>query len=168
MGDADTFLAEQLARTARSGLRGGRHPADAAPPARLRPQLLLHLDLHGRSSALARGAASLNDWADQAPVARRSAGLRPADRDRARVGPAPAGIGDAGRRGSYIYSGRARGGNRRADRGAGIWRRRGGGRRRRGRRSFGRLRSPARPGRKARRDNAGCGNGHARARFLGR
>jgi S-formylglutathione hydrolase len=45
------------ARTAAERLRKGRHSADAAPSARLRSQLLFHLDLHGRSSALARGAA---------------------------------------------------------------------------------------------------------------
>ena len=57
-GEADAFLAEQLqARAARSGLRGGRHPADSAHAAGLRPQLLFHLDLHGRSPALARRAA---------------------------------------------------------------------------------------------------------------
>ena len=56
-GDADPFLTEQLRpELLQSGLREGEHPPHPAPPGRLRPQLLLHLDLHGRSSALARRA----------------------------------------------------------------------------------------------------------------
>ena len=43
--------------TAAGRLREGQHSPHPAPPARLRPQLLFHLDLHGRSSALARRAA---------------------------------------------------------------------------------------------------------------
>src|SRR3981081_2019822 len=35
------------------GLREGEHSPHPAPPRRLRPQLLLHIGLHGRSSALA-------------------------------------------------------------------------------------------------------------------
>ncbi|MGY4420707.1 pimeloyl-ACP methyl ester carboxylesterase [Bradyrhizobium sp. JR6.1] len=42
------------ARAPEGGLREGQHPPHLAASARLRPQLLLHLDLHGRSPALAR------------------------------------------------------------------------------------------------------------------
>ena len=45
------------AGTVAGGLREGRHSAHPAAPGRLRPQLLFHLDLHGRSSALACAAA---------------------------------------------------------------------------------------------------------------
>src|SRR6516164_10224343 len=38
------------------GLREGKDSAHPAPPERLRPQLLLYLDLHERSSRLARRA----------------------------------------------------------------------------------------------------------------
>ena len=58
LGEADPFLDERASGpSCSSGLRRRRHPADAAAPAGLRPQLLFHLDLHGRPSALARGAA---------------------------------------------------------------------------------------------------------------
>ena len=52
VGDADPFIEKELRPgTARASMRGGRHPADAAHPAGVRPQLLFHLDVHGRSSA---------------------------------------------------------------------------------------------------------------------
>ena len=38
------------AGTARTSMRRGRHRADAAQPAGVRPQLLFHLDVHGRPS----------------------------------------------------------------------------------------------------------------------
>jgi uncharacterized membrane protein (DUF4010 family) len=48
-------------------VRGREDRAHAADAAGLRPQLLFHLDLHGRSSALARGATALNEsWYWQA------------------------------------------------------------------------------------------------------
>ena len=61
-GDADPFLTEQLRPELLQGAcEKAEHPPHPAPPARLRPQLLLHLHLHGRSSALARRAPeSLN------------------------------------------------------------------------------------------------------------
>ena len=61
-GDADTFLTEQLRpELLKSACEKAEHSPHPAPPARLRPQLLLHLDLHGRSSALAcRASESLN------------------------------------------------------------------------------------------------------------
>src|SRR5260221_6901107 len=40
-------------------MRGGRHSADAADSTGIRPQLLFHLDVHGRSHRLARGAIAL-------------------------------------------------------------------------------------------------------------
>ena len=56
-GDADLFLDRAASPgAAASRLRQGEHSPHPAPPARLRSQLLLHLDLHGRSSALARRA----------------------------------------------------------------------------------------------------------------
>ena len=49
-GTADEFLDRAAqARAAAGGLRRRRHPADAALPGRLRPQLLLHGELHGRA-----------------------------------------------------------------------------------------------------------------------
>ena len=44
---------------ARRRLRRCRDRPDLAPASRLRPQLLFHRDLHGRPSALARGAAGM-------------------------------------------------------------------------------------------------------------
>ena len=68
VGDADPFLEQRApARAARARLRRGRNRADAAAPAGLRPQLLFHLDLHGRPSALACGAPRAElDWYQQA------------------------------------------------------------------------------------------------------
>ena len=49
-GTADDFLAEQLRpELLEAACAAARHPADAADAAGLRPQLLFHLDLHGRS-----------------------------------------------------------------------------------------------------------------------
>ena len=57
-GDADPVPGRTASPgTAARRLREGEHSPHLAPPARLRPQLLLHLDLHGRSSALARRAS---------------------------------------------------------------------------------------------------------------
>ncbi len=57
-GDADNFLAEQLqAGASEEGLRGCRDRPDAQDAARLRPLLLLHLQLHARPHRLACGAA---------------------------------------------------------------------------------------------------------------
>ncbi len=56
VGEADPFLENELRpELLEASLRRRRHRADAAAPAGLRPQLLFHLDLHGRSSALACG-----------------------------------------------------------------------------------------------------------------
>ncbi len=59
-GTADGFLDDGL-RPWRfeKGVRGCGHSADAQDAGRLRPLLFLHLDLHGRPSALARRAPGL-------------------------------------------------------------------------------------------------------------
>ncbi len=57
-GEADNFPHRTAPpRAARHGMRDGGHPAHAAAAAGIRPQLLFHLDLHGRPYRLARGAA---------------------------------------------------------------------------------------------------------------
>ena len=61
-------------RAARSSMRRGRHPADAAAPAGLRPQLLFHLDVHGRPSALACGETEQGIGNDAQPPRVRSTG----------------------------------------------------------------------------------------------
>src|SRR5690606_19994291 len=65
------------------GLRRRRHRADAAHAAGLRPQLLFHLDLHGRSAALARRAARLNAARLTIGGAQAIASARPASRRKA-------------------------------------------------------------------------------------
>ena len=51
VGDADPFIEKELRpELLERACADGRHPADAARPAGVRPQLLFHLDVHGRSS----------------------------------------------------------------------------------------------------------------------
>ena len=56
VGGADPFIEKELRpELLEQACPGCRHPANAPPAAGVRPQLLLHLDVHGRSPRLACG-----------------------------------------------------------------------------------------------------------------